>query len=536
MIIKDEIVKQKLLQGIELVASTVAPTLGPQAKTVILQGNPPVIINDGVTITKYISHEDPYVQMGIQLVQNLASKAQENAGDGTTTACVIAEKLCRNIFLGLEKGEVNLHELRIQLESVRNQVLNDLDEMSNEVTDEEIVNCATIAANNDAEMGALIAEVLSKVGRDGVITVEEGHQLISTYEVKEGLEIDEGYFSHLMANSPAGICELQSPLVLCSNKVITHFNDILPVLELVSSKGKPFLLFCKDIQGPALSNMIMNIAEGRIQGCVVKAPNFGDAQLDELGDIVSLLGGKLFSDENNEDISTALFEDLGQCEKVIVTNATTTLIGGAKDKQVEDKISSLKERYEELDSNYDKLRVKKRISRLQGGVAVIKVGAGSSIEMRENKERLDDALNATKAALEEGVVLGGGMALANIGKQLLAWGEVPLYARDTGNETDSAKMAMFAERIVGSALLAPLSNLLKNGGNSADLDTPKLLSEYISNIAPMEGYNAVQGTWSNLMTDGVIDPVKVTKSSFSVAMSIAMLFLTTDVAVLLPEA
>jgi chaperonin GroEL len=229
MIIMGSEVKEKLLEGINLVADTVKPTLGPQAKTVILQGNPPVIINDGVTITKYISHSDPYVQMGIQLVQNLALKAQSSAGDGTTTACIIAQTLCQQLST---LKITQTHQLKRELESVRNHVLNSLSDMSTEVTSESIVDVATIASNNDVDMGKLIAEVLDIVGKDGVITVEEGHQLETTYEVKEGLEVDEGFFSHLMANQPSGICELENPLVLCSNKNITNFSDLLPVLEL----------------------------------------------------------------------------------------------------------------------------------------------------------------------------------------------------------------------------------------------------------------------------------------------------------------
>ena len=498
MIIHGKEVKEKLLQGINLVADTVKPTLGPQAKTVILQGNPPVIINDGVTITKYISHPDPYVSLGVKMVQNLAMQAQQNAGDGTTTACIIAQALCN----GLAKLDAtDLHHLRLEMESIRNTVLNNLSDQAIEVTDETIIDVATIASNNDVKMGKLIAEVLSHVGKDGVITVEEGNQLETSYEVKEGLEVDEGYFSHLMANDPSGVCELRNPLVLATNMHLTNFSDLLPVLELASAQGKPILIFCKNIQGPALNNTIMNIVDGRIQACIVTAPNFGDAQLDELGDIVSLLGGNVFSDENNSDISKVTLEDLGTCEKAIITSSNTTLIGGEGD--VSDKISSLKSRYEEIETNYDRMRIKKRLSRLQGGVAVITVGAGSSMEMRETKERLDDALNATKAALQEGIVLGAGRALWDASKELDIDGNVEL------------------NRIVIDSLKAP--HLILSG----DVDSVQLKGTI--------GWNAVKGEYVDLLEDGIIDPVKVTKSSFSVAMSIAMLFLTTEVAVLLPE-
>ena len=503
MIIKGTEVKERLLQGINLVADTVKPTLGPQARTVILQGNPPVIINDGVTITKYISHADPYVQMGIQLVQNLASKAQDNTGDGTTTACILAQALCQGLA---DSNVIDVHSMKKELESGRNAVLNYIGEMTQEVNDNDILDIATIAANNDKELGELITEVLDIVGRDGVITVEEGNALETTFEVKEGLEIDEGYFSHLMAGD-TGIAELKNPLVLATNHTLTNFHDMMPVLEMASAKGRPLLILCKNIQGTALSNTLMNIIQGRISCCIVKSPNFGDAQLDELDDITSLLGGRTITDENEDEINMVKFDELGQCEKVIITKNTTTFIGGKGN--VKDKVSKLKKMFEETDTNFDKARLKKRISRLSGGVAAIRVGAGSSIEMRETKERLDDALNATKAALQEGIVLGGGKTLYE--------------ARNVLHEE------VLGENIIKDALLAPLTALLANNNHTLTFE--------LSNSIKAEniGYNALTGEVCNLKVAGIIDPSKVTRSSFSVAMSIAMLFLTTDVAVMLPE-
>jgi len=503
MIINGEEVKEKLLQGINLVADTVKPTLGPQARTVILQGNPPVIINDGVTITKYISHADPYVQMGIQLVQNLASKAQDNTGDGTTTACILAQALCQGLA---ENNISDVHLMKKELESGRNAVLNYIGEMTQEVNNNDILDIATIAANNDRMLGELITEVLQEVGKHGVITVEEGNSLETTYEITEGLEIDEGYFSHLMAGD-TGIAELKNPLVLATNHTLTNFQDMMPVLELASAKGRPLLILCKNIQGTALSNTLMNIIQGRINCCIVKSPNFGDAQLDELGDLTSLLGGRVITDENEDEISMVKFDELGQCEKVIVSKNSTTFIGGKGD--VENKVSKLKKMFEETDVNFEKARLKKRISRLNGGVAVIHVGAGSSIEMRETKERLDDALNATKAALQEGVVLGGGKTLYQAKEEL----------------DDS----VLGESIIKRALDAPLNTLLSINNHTLTFEMINLIKERNN------GYNAVTGEVCDLRLEGIIDPAKVTRSSFSVAMSIAMLFLTTDVAVMLPE-
>lgn len=502
MILFGEEVREKLLQGINLVADTVKPTLGPQAHNVILQGNPPIIINDGVTIAKYVSHPDPYVSMGIKLVQNIASKAQSNAGDGTTTACLVAAALCN----GLSKYKINdIHTVKSNLEEIRDAILQGIVEQTKEISDEYILHIATIASNNDATMGKLISEVIDVVGRDGIITVNEGNQLETTFEVTDGLEIDEGYFSHLMANDPSGICELKNPLVLATNKHLINFADILPALELASSKGRPILIFAKAIQGSALNNTVMNIVDGRIQACIVKAPNFGDAQLDELGDIVALMGGKLFSDENNDDITTVKFEDFGSCERVTITSESTVLIGGKEN--IDDRVSSLKLRYEEATSNYDKLRLQKRMSRLQGGVAVISVGAASSIEMRETKERLDDAINATKAALSGGIIVGGGIGLANATTVL------------------DGKIHPQLEMIVTDALMHPLLTLAEG----KDLDAIEL------GLTNTHGFNALTREKMCLSNAGVIDPAKVTISSFTVAMSIAILFLTTDVAVLLEE-
>ena len=509
MIIKGKEVKEKILQGIDLVADTVKPTLGPQAKTVILQGNPPVIINDGVTITKYISHEDPYVHMGVQLVQNLAGKAQDNTGDGTTTACILAQALCQNINNSVYK---DLAILKKELEDARNIILNYLDDQSEDVDDESIVNVATIAANNDGDMGELIADVLQAIGRDGIITVEEGHSLETTHEIKDGFEIEEGYYSHLMANDEGGKCILKNPLVVCTNHNIKQFQTIYPLLELSHANNRPLVIVCRDIQGSALSNLLMNIMQKTVECCVVKAPNFGDAQLDELDDITSLLGGKVFTDENNDDLTTALIENLGTCEKVIATKHGTTFVGsGDNSKGVEEKINRLKENIEEADSNYDKARLKKRLAKLSGGVAVIRVGAGSSIEMRETKERLDDALNATKAALQEGIVVGGGLALMN------ARGEL-------NNE-----VSCIGHSIVFDALSAPIGCLIENSG--LEKPTAKIYRKLVG----VNGFNALTGVMTNLKRDGVMDPTLVVKSSFAVAMSIAMLFLSTDVAVLLPE-
>ena len=499
MILHGKEVKEKLLQGINLVADTVSPTLGPQARTVILQGEPPVIINDGVTITKYVRSDDPYVQMGVQMVQNLASKAQEGSGDGTTTACVIARALCQEIS---KLEEVNVHELRNQLEVAQDKVLSYLYDNATEIKDNDILQVATVAANNDAYLGNLIQEAINKVGREGVITVEESKNHITELITRDGFKLDEGYVSHLMANGEDGKCTFDNPLVFMSNVSFRNFQDLLPMLEISSAQNRPLLIICKGIDGSALNNLLMNVLQKTVQVCVILAPNFGDAQLDELSDISSLLGGKVYNDESKDDPKLVSIDDFGECDRVVVGKESSTIVGGVGD--TTDKITQLRNLAKEI-KGHDLARIKSRIARLTGGVATIRIGAGSQLEMREKKERLDDALNATKAALSEGIVTGGGFSL--------------LQSKYTlGNS--------LGEKIVAKALSAPIKTLVDNSGGEYHED--KL-------IVQLEAFDALECKYKPLNEYNVYDPVKVTKNSFVAAMSIASLFLTTDVAVLLEE-
>ena len=501
MIINGEEVKEKLLEGINLVANTVKPTLGPQARTVILQNNPPVIINDGVTITKYINSNDPYVQMGVQLVQNLASKAQEGSGDGTTTACVLAQALCNNMMLNKE-SMVSVHQFNKDMEILKDRMVKYLEETSEKIEDNDILNVATIAANNDEQLGLLIQEALSKVGRDGVVTVEESNNYQTQLVLREGMEIPEGYMSHLMCNTDSGKVEFDNPIIFMSNIPFRQFKDILPLLEYSASVSRPLLLLCKGMESSAMNNLVMNLLNKTVQCAVILAPNFGDAQIDELGDIQSLVGGKVFNHESQDDAKVFVESDLGTCSKVIITKEKTTFIGGEGD--TKEKIASLREVVKEM-KGHDASRIKARIARLKGGVATIKVGASSSIEMREKKERLDDALNATKAALEEGIVVGGGLT----------------YIKFAQQHSPSIPDWFY------NALLAPAQTLLNNSGSSIKIDNLR--------VERNEGYNALNNKVENLYEAGVFDPVKVTKNSFLAAMSIASLFYSTDVAVLVEE-
>ena len=499
MIIHGKVVKEKLLQGINLVANTVKPTLGPQAKTVILEGNPPVIINDGVTITRYISHEDPYVQMGVQMVQNLAAKAQDSSGDGTTTACIIAQALCNGI-MELD-STLNFHNLRNEFENLQEAILDTLNAYAEVIEDSNILNVATIAANNDYYLGGLIQEAINKVGREGIVTVEESKTHETELIVRDGLKLDEGYLSHLMVNGEDGKATLENPLVFMSNLPIRNFQDIHPMLDIAIAKRQPLLIICKGMDGSALQNLLMNLLNKTVECTVILAPNFGDAQLDELNDVASLIGGKVFNNESKDDPKLVAYDEFGQCDRIVISKESTVILGGSGD--TSELVSSLRAVAEDM-KGHDKARIKSRIARLNGGVATIRIGAGSQLEMREKKERLDDALNATKAALAEGICVGGGLTLWNISQTL-----------PTGTVND----------IVIKALQAPLNALVTNSGHVLLHDT----------VNANTGFNALTGMYCNLRDEGVFDPVKVTKNSFIAAMSIASLFLTTEVAVLLPE-
>ena len=469
-----------------------------------MQNNPPVVINDGVTITKYITHEDPYVQMGIQMVQNLASQAQDKSGDGTTTACILAQAICHALF-ELEDS-YSTHDMNSLLSEVKDKVLGFLEDEAEEVEDSEILEVATIAANNDSYLGGLIQDALNIVGRDGVVTVEESKNYKTELVHREGMEITEGYLSHLMCNTEGGKVVYENPLIFMSNIPFRQFKDLLPMLEYATSNNRPLLVLCKGMEGAALNNLIMNLLNKTVQCAVILAPNFGDAQIDELSDIQTLVGGTVFNAESKDDPQSVTAGDFGTCESVIITKETTTFVGGKGD--TESRIKILKETVEEM-KGHEAQRIKSRIARLKGGVATIKIGASSSMEMRETKERLDDALNATRAALDSGIVLGGGMTLFEASNSL----DLPEW--------------------FSLSLREPFNTLKRNGGFTEDPTNSKLIN--LRKNDRTFGYDALNNMFADLGKAGVFDPVKVTANSFLAAMSIAQLFYSTEVAVLVEE-
>tara|TARA_R100001163_G_scaffold64991_1_gene60659 strand:- start:582 stop:2150 length:1569 start_codon:yes stop_codon:yes gene_type:complete len=498
--------KEKILAGVNLVADAVKPTLGPQAKTVVLQTYPkPTVINDGVTIAKFVSSDDPFIQMGIELIQNVASEAQSNTGDGTTTACVLAQALCD--YFNQETIE-NLAEFRKSILEYTDAICAVLDTMAEPVDNQEkIEQIATIASNNDEELGGLISEVISLAGEECVISVQEGTTNETSIEIVNGYEIDRGMVSHTMINQDDGSCVLDNPYILMTNEDIKNFQDILPYLEHCNTHKRPLLIMARDVTGSALANIIVNILRKTIDCCIIKAPSFGDAMIDEMNDISSIVGGKVIDVDSGEDISKNDDLVLGMASKAIINKDRTiiTVDGNDEtDKRVSDRAIALEIKFNSTDDKYLASRLKKRIAKLRGGIARITVGAPTEIELKEKKERLDDALNATQAAREQGYVVGGGKALIDASTQM------------EENDFNVLMCKIFHE---------PYFQIAKNAG--VDLTYSDVSNMYGVGFDALKIENDV-----NLLERGIIDPVKVTKSSFRSAVSIALMVLTTEVAII----
>ena len=500
-ILFDEAARNKLMEGINLVANTIRCTLGPQARTVVIKQNgKPVVINDGVTIAKAIKSDDEFVQMGVELMQAVASQAQENSGDGTTTATIMAQQLCYYGLNAVQSGE-NPVTLKKQLDADVRTVLTRLDKMSTQIQDrEQLESVATIAANNDSKLGELIADIVDKVGRDGIISIEDGQSLDTTFDIIEGMELDSGYMSHLMINNEEGThCEFEDCLVLMSNEKINNFQELLPALEISMAEKKPLLIMCKELEGTAFPNLLANVANKIINACAIKTPDFGDEQIEILKDIQSMIGGTVFNADLGDKISEVKLEDLGVVTKIKIGRSNSTLIHDATIEQSEKITARAKELSNQMEAQTNewfKEKLHKRIGRLLGGVALIKVGGSTEIEIRETTERLDDALNATRAALQEGIVVGGGLALWNC--------------------VDGEMLSMLR-----SALKSPLQQLAENSGH--DL--------HYTSLSIRDGYDAKENCYTDMWEAGILDPVKITKSALVTAASIAGLVLTTEVLV-----
>jgi chaperonin GroEL len=503
-ILYDEEARDALMDGINLVANTIKCTLGPQARTVVIKQNgKPVVINDGVTIAKAIKSDDEFVQMGVELMQEVAAQAQENSGDGTTTATIMAQQLCHYGLSAVKDGE-NPVELKKLMDSDVRLVLEKLDGMATKIKGrEELEGVATIAANNDSKLGVLIADIVEKVGRDGIISIEDGQSLDTTFDIIEGMELDSGYMSHLMINNEEGThCEFSNCLVLMSNETINNINELLPALEISMSEKKPLLIMCKELEGTAFPNLLANVHNKIVNACAIKTPDFGDEQVEILKDIQSMIGGTVFNADLGMKISNVKLEDLGIVDKVKIGQLSTTMIHDATEQHesITARAQELLNQMEAQKNEWFKEKLHKRIGRLTGGVALIKVGGSTEIEIRETKERLDDALNATRAALQEGIVVGGGLALWNCVND------------DFSNGLCS---------IVRSALKAPIKQLAENSGHELSY----------THLSKRDGYDAKNDCYTDMWEAGILDPVKITKSALVTASSIAGLVLTTEVLV-----
>ncbi len=511
-IIFNEAARDALLRGANKIADTVKVTLGPKGRNVVLSSSfgSPTITNDGVTIAKEIDVEDPYENVGAQLVKEVSTKTQDVAGDGTTTAAILAQALLREGIKAVVAG-ANPMDIKRGMNMATKRMVEELKKMSIDVK-ERIKNVAVISANNDEEIGELISRAMEKVGHDGVITVEEAKSLETSLEVVEGMQIDKGFISPYMATNQEKMeAELEDAFILIHDKKISTMKDLLPLLEKVANKGAPLLIIAEDVEGEALATIVLNVLRGTLKVVAIKAPSFGNEQKEMLRDIAIVTGGKVISEETGMALDKVTIDDLGRAKMVRVNKDNTTIIDGLGDKkEIEKRIAQIKKQIESTDSKFEKEDLSKRLAKLSGGVAVIRIGAATETEMKDKKARVDDALHATRAAVEEGIVPGGGVALIRAKKKL----------EDTSFEGD----AEFGRKIVLNAVESPLRQIAENAGKEGSLILEKVKSSEDVNF----GYNTATDSFEDLMKAGVIDPLKVVRSALQNAVSVTGLMLTTE--------
>ncbi|MBT9253855.1 MAG: chaperonin GroEL [Brockia lithotrophica] len=512
--------RRAILRGVDKLANTVKVTLGPKGRNVVLEKKygSPLITNDGVTIAKEIELKDPFENMGAQLVREVASKTNDVAGDGTTTATILAQAIIREGLKNVAAG-ANPMVMRRGIEKAVQAAVEELKRIAKPVEGKEAIAQVAAISADDPEIGKLIAEAMEKVGNEGVITVEESKSLQTELEVVEGMQFDRGYISpYMVTNTERMEAELEEPLILITDRKISNIQDILPVLEKVVQAGKPLLIIAEDVEGEALATLVVNKLRGTLLSVAVKAPGFGDRRKAMLEDIAILTGGQVISEELGLELKQARLDQLGRAQRVIVTKDTTTIVGGAgSQEKIQARIKSIKQQIEETTSEFDKEKLQERLAKLAGGVAVIRVGAATETELKEKKARIEDALNATRAAVEEGIVPGGGVALIST---IHAVEKV----QATGDELTGV-------RIVLKALEEPAKQIAANAGEEGAVVVERMKKE-----KPGIGYNAATGEWVDMIQAGIIDPVKVTRSALQNAASVAMMVLTTEAAVVeLPE-
>ena len=507
--------RHALERGVNQLADTVKITMGPKGRNVVLDKKygAPLITNDGVTIAKEIELEDPFENMGAQLIKEVATKTNDVAGDGTTTATLLAQAMVHEGLRNVAAG-ANPMGIRRGIEAAVNEAVDGLKAHSKKVeTKQEIAQVASISAS-DKRIGELIADAMEKVGNDGVITVEEGKTMKTELSVVEGMQFDRGYCSaYMVTDTDKMEAVLDDPYILITEKKISNIQDLLPILEPIAQSGKKLLIIAEDVEGDALANLILNKLRGVLNSVAVKAPGFGDRRKAMLQDIAILTGGQVISDELGMDLKDTTIDMLGTARQVKVNKENTVIVGGAGDPQeIKNRIKSIKAQIEETTSDYDKEKLQERLAKLAGGVALISVGAATEVEMKEAKMRIEDALAATRAAVEEGIVAGGGVALLNVAKQVEA-----LKARTTGDEKTGVD-------IVLRTLEAPMRQIAKNAGEEG--------SVIVENIKRSKklgyGFDAADNTYGDMLQKGIIDPTKVTRSALQNAASVAAMVLTTE--------
>ncbi len=516
-IIYNEEARTSLKNGVDKLANAVKVTLGPKGRNVVIDKSygSPTITKDGVTVAKEIELEDKYENLGAELVKEVASKTNDVAGDGTTTATILAQAMIAEGVKLVSSG-VSPIEIRIDMERKMKEIVEKLKKMSKAIsTKEEIAQVASISAN-DKEIGKIIAESMESVGKDGVITVEEGQSFGIEKEVVEGMQFDKGYVSpYMITDTDKMEAVFENPYILITDKKVAAIHDILPVLEKVAQSGKKDIVIIADeIEGEALATFVVNKLRGTFNVLGIKAPGFGDRRKAMLEDIAVLTGGKVISEEVGKKLENTDLDDLGQARKVVATKDNTTIVEGrGEDKKIKARVEQIKKEMELTDSDFDKEKLQERLAKLSGGVAVIKVGAATETEMKEKKDRIDDALHATRAAVEEGVVPGGGLALA--------------LAGDVFRELTDKKEDTPGTRIIDAAILEPIKQIAANAGKDGSLILYNIIRENKSDGKTI-GYNAAADKFENMIEAGIVDPTKVVRSALENATSAAIMFLTTE--------
>ncbi len=506
--------RDKMLHGVDILANAVKVTLGPKGRNVVLEKSygAPRVTKDGVTVAKEIELEDKFENMGAQMLREVASKTSDIAGDGTTTATVLAQSIVKE-GVKLVAAGMNPMDLKRGIDLAVAEVVKDIARQAKKVSGSaEIAQVGTVAANGEREIGQMIAKAMQKVGNEGVITVEEAKSLESELEVVEGMQFDRGYISpYFITNAEKMVAELESPYILIYEKKLSGLQALLPLLEVVVQAGKPLLVIAEDVEGEALATLVVNKLRGGLKVSAVKAPGFGDRRKAMLQDIAVLTGGELISEDLGIKLENVTVQMLGKAKRVTITKDDTTIVSGAgKKPDIDARIGQIKQQIEDTTSDYDKEKLQERLAKLAGGVAVIKVGGSSEIEVKERKDRVDDALNATRAAVEEGIVPGGGVALLWAAKSLKVKGD---------NEDQEAGI-----NIIRRALQAPIRQIAENAGVEGSIVVGKVTDRK----SPSFGYDAQTGEYGDLIEKGIIDPAKVVRVALQDASSVAGLLVTTE--------